>query len=49
MKFFRYTENLIKQNKKDEIYTTNPFKQNNNVTLIWIDSTPNELEKEKNI
>lgn len=39
MEFFNYSKNLIKQKEKEKepVYKTNPFKQNKNYKLIWIE------------
>lgn len=39
MKFLEFTKKLlkIKKEKKQQKYNTNPFKQNKQITLIWIE------------
>lgn len=37
MKFLEITKKLLKiKQKAEQKYTTNPFKENKDVTLIWI-------------
>lgn len=40
MEFFKYSKELLKN--KHETYTTNPFTQNKQVTLVWVDKNSSE-------
>lgn len=40
MEFFKYSKELLKN--KHETYTTNPFAQNRQVTLVWVDKNSSE-------
>ncbi len=39
MEFLEFTKKLLKIKKEDKIknYSSNPFKQNKQITLIWIE------------
>ena len=41
MDFFKYSKKLIKTKNNDKCYTTNPFKQNKQVTFIWVEENLN--------
>ncbi|MBR1681590.1 hypothetical protein IJ707_07360 [bacterium] len=43
MEFFEFTKKLLKLKKENQTkdYTTNPFKQNKQVTFIWVEPKKN--------
>ena len=45
MEFFKYSKKLLKNKHETQTYTTNPFKQNKQVTFIWVEKSPNIFKK----
>lgn len=45
MEFFKYSKKLLKNKHETQTYTTNPFKQNKQVTFIWVEKSPNIFDK----
>ena len=39
MEFFKYSKNLLKNKQQNQTYSTNPFKQNKQVTFVWIENS----------
>lgn len=39
MEFFKYSKNLLKNKQKTQTYSTNPFKQNKQVTFVWVENS----------
>lgn len=39
MEFFKYSKNLLKNKQKTQTYSMNPFKQNKQVTFVWIENS----------
>lgn len=43
MDFFKYSKKLLKNKSEPKSHSTNPFKQNKNVTLVWVDEIKDNL------